>query len=450
MIKHGIVNGDDSAVHRLPSKILIAVASHIRDEESLVLATHVCQFWRLVLISSPCLWSRHRVTYKNALVLLERSKSVPISVDIGGHEILSEPVEKSLKEAASKLTALRATDGRSLDQILSQPLQILRSLAIISDHKSPSAIAWSNNPLSPPFYAPNLRKFHFEQRYHSPGGISSLEDGLLVLLRSYPLLEVISFCYKDERKTHETFTMTVPLPYLCSFTHQSPDDTISTGLFNRLSLPRTCHVAFTVTDTQMLCRHWIHHFPTLRDPTDVKVVKFALYPGMVRVTFIDCYGASISVNRLPPPNDPSYSSRVIGTLLESLGTAEIIQSVDALHFEHWRPIPSVDCPTLDLTESLRGLNNLKTLVFRQCDLLLFLRSHSPPQDWCPSVKRLDIYLPPRSTLEGKGSDGLKEMHTIAESRKMCGNPFTTITLSPQGAEELSEECRELVEQLRLC
>lgn len=452
-------NRQNPAVHRLPSDILIAVASHITDDESLIFATHVCHFWRSVLISSPCLWTR--ITSMNASIFLERSKSTPVSLDIRENFGLSEEAKESLKGITHRLTTLRTGNDRLLEEIITRPLPILRTLDIISPGWYPPPMTWATtDPRRPSFHAPNLTNFRFHHPVSlSPWAILQIEDCLLDLFRSHPLLEAVSVCYDDalgsvERTTHEVSTKAVSLPRLRSFTHQSLDRTISTGLLNRLSLPPACDVAFMLTNSSTLDEHCDPDPPTLPPYNpDVKVVKITFYPptqgpGMFRITFINCGDMSITFDRPPPPYRVSHSILAIASFLELFKRSEIARSINVLHFERCRFIPPVSYPFLDL--KLGDLKWLQTIIFRQCAMLFFLPTRSLPEAWCPYVDHLEICLPPPITWDATESDVLRVLHTIAAARKKVGNPFKIITLCSQGAEKLPEECGGWVEQLRGC
>ncbi|KAF9791041.1 hypothetical protein BJ322DRAFT_1208302, partial [Thelephora terrestris] len=71
-------------VNKLPPELLSRILEHRDCEEDLSASTHVCQYWRSTLTSSPSLWSHLVVESKRdvgrALTYLKRSKSAAIHV----------------------------------------------------------------------------------------------------------------------------------------------------------------------------------------------------------------------------------------------------------------------------------------------------------------------------------------------------------------------------------
>ena len=73
-------------VNKLPPEVLCRVLQHRNCGQDLVVATHVCRYWRSTLISSPALWTsfqfRSTDDVDRALAYLKRSKSVTIDIRI--------------------------------------------------------------------------------------------------------------------------------------------------------------------------------------------------------------------------------------------------------------------------------------------------------------------------------------------------------------------------------
>jgi len=96
--------------------MLVMVTSHLKDDASLVTATHVCHLWRTTLLSSPRLWSHLDFAKEEcALAFLERSKSAPLSVDLMSTEEPSEIVGEMLRKTAARVTMLRTEHSSFLE-----------------------------------------------------------------------------------------------------------------------------------------------------------------------------------------------------------------------------------------------------------------------------------------------------------------------------------------------
>lgn len=440
----------EPAVGRLPPEILIEVASYLKSEQ-LVPATHVCRFWRWTLISSPRLWAN--LAYANeqrALVFLERSKPFPVSVKL---EDPNKLPGESWGGIVHRMAALDAANVSYLNQLLIQPLPALRKLHLSTSWRFPFA----SHTL---FRAPNLTNFRFIYGLHSGPdirGLPKLEADLLDFLRGCPLLEVIFLHYNDylpdtgtngEFGTNRALTKAVSLR---SFSHKSPAQTLCLRLFNQLSLPPTCRVAFEVKDGSSRQKAWI---PTLRNPSyfsDVKVIefKFSLRFGSHAITFINSQDTRMLVHmRRRSRSTPSTSVSSIAKFLRFLESSEITRSVESLHFENCRDSSTPASP-LDLTKSLSMLGSLKTIVFRQCNSAFFLKPPPPPAVWCPRVENLEVHLAPLACSK-RIPVVLERVLHIAMSRKEYGIPLNTVTLYSRDVEGLLVVCGGLIEMLRSC
>ena len=68
-------------INKLPPEILSKIFEYHTHELPLVGATHVCRYWRSVLISSPSFWTCLQFRSVNrTLAYLERSKAAPIDI----------------------------------------------------------------------------------------------------------------------------------------------------------------------------------------------------------------------------------------------------------------------------------------------------------------------------------------------------------------------------------
>ena len=431
------------------------MASHLQDNESLIAATHVCHFWRWALISSPRLWSNLILGDESrAQVFLERSKFVPVSVEIRGKRRLPKTVREILKEIAERLTALRAEHISSLDELFIKPLPMLRNLDITTSGFP------SSNASRTLFHVHNLTSFVFTLR--SSGFVAPrLGDSLLKFLQSCPLLEVAFFDYCDleqdiESTIGEASTKAVSLPHLRSFTHESPLEMIPVGLFNRLSLQPTCNLAFTIRDKLFRsdANPWDDGFPILRDQSylsDIKMIKIAFDIEdedaiIVKVKLLNSKHTKISLKRLKTPRACPSLAEVVKGVLDFLGSTETAHSVEILRLEYCPLLPPEKYNVPELTRLLREFRRLETLVLWGYNPAYFLEGLIPPVASCHFLQKLVIY--PAHTPESAELQVLKSVRDCAVSRKDCGVPLKAVSLYLREAETLSHSI--LVGELKSC
>lgn len=398
------------------------------------------------------------------MVFLERSKSAAVCVDLTADSELSERVSESLMGITDRLIALRGAHLPFLDELLVQPLPMLRNLDVVTSGDLPSVGSLSTINLGRPlFHVPHLTHFCFKV-CHCLGSaaMTRMGDSLLDFLRSCPQLEVAYFGYGDPGTdigftTSETSTEVVSLPRLRSFTHESPVDTIYIGLFNRLSLPSTCEVEFTIRDLFFLEKPWNLGFPILRDSSylsDVKEVKIAFQARdsrstMVKTTFLNSKNMRISFNRLSITSTYSNTVWVTEKFLDFLGDSQVARSVETLHFDRCPALPHQGHFTPRLIKPLLKLGNLKTLVLWQCNPGFFLRNPYPPAPWCPRIEKL-VICPVLSTNLWEESDVSERVRDIAVLRQKHAAPLKTVTLCVRDPERLLSTCGGLIEELRSC
>ena len=432
-----------SVPQRLLPELLAMAASYL-DETSLIIATLVCRHWHEALISSPSLWSHP--TFKNekrGLVFMERSKSVPVSVDLdfSPGTVPTPEVVNSLGRNSNKIYALRAAHFPFLNEVLAQPFPILETLEIITSGTPGCTIE--------PSVAVNigrLTNFRFELILDMAASVPRLGDILLDFLRGCPQLEVAFFYYGDrngeiEFTADEESAQAVCLPCLRSFTHISAVEKIDTGLFDRLILPSTCDVAFTVTVLSP-CNYypWKSGFPTLiPDQSGVEVVKIWCHMSWDKKrstlghTFKNPKKAGISFNILSTDALFQFPSGEINKFLYFLIGSERANSVKVLSFDQCPT--STNLATLCFVESLKKFHNLRTLVLWQCNVRVFLGDPSSPTIWCPQVEKLVICPPlPTHFHDPTEFEVLKLVREMALSRACHGNPLRTLILYSQQAD----------------
>ena len=432
-------NGLTSTVHLIPPEIFKIIGSHL-DKKSFITTSHVCHFWRSALFSSPPLWSH--LTLKVDERTSEGPKSVPIFVDLDLNLGLSESVGQSLKERATSLQV--AVNVRSFEESL---VRLFPSEGTLPPVRFLAGAGANRLRLT------NLHLQLYEVDSESKF-IPMIGDILLDLLKLCPLLEVVFFDYGSldgdigfttEEGSKEA---TVSLPRLRSFTHQSPGCTIGLGLFNRLSLPLTCEVAFTIKDLTWTGGRWGCGFPVLHDPSYLaKCIEIVIYTrddglAVVQTTFLNSENKTISFNWLTPATRESSSPAGVIRILEFLGNCPMAKSVEILHFEN---LPYALWPSgPDLTIPLFKLPSLNSLELCECNPEPFLRNPDPPSVWCRHVKNLMIFLP----LTIDPLELLELVRDIAVSRRNHGIPLETVFLSFREVEDSwSQASQDLIEEL---
>ena len=463
------INHHDSTIHHLPPEVLAAVASHLDDKKSLIAATHVCHRWRSTFLSLPRLWSRVVFSdIQRALAFLERSKSVTVSVCLPGGNEPFPVVKESLKSIAGRLVGLKGAYNKFLGEFLTQPLPLLRDLDLFGPRSPPGRSLVPSLPSVrslttyaidyPPLRVKNLTNFHFKLPpclCISP----TFGGGLLEFLRSCPLLEVVHFCYGHKHRDigstiSGASTEMVSLPCLRSFTHDSFIDKVDMALFDRLSVPPTCDLAFAVVIRSRSPgnRPWAHAFPTPRNPSyisDVKTVKvIANFQDThnprptFRTEFFNSKNARISFNRTSDPHSTSTFIKLLN-FLESSG---ITHSVETLRLENLHEgLP------MNLPDRLTNFDNLKTLILWQCRPAPFLFT-PPPAMWCRTVQKLVVCLLPPTHPRGAWDEvaDLRRVRNLAAQRKKHGVPLGAVTTFSRDIKYLSQGSRREMEELKSC
>jgi len=436
-----MINHHESHTHRLPPEMLVAVASHLEYDTSLIAATHVCHLWRVTLLSSSRLWSHlDFANEERALAFLERSKSSPLSVDIVELEEPTEIVKESLKKVATRVTALWAAHDSFLDELLAQFMPELEALEIIDVFEPPpkkpthlpsltSLVISGFDPLQ--FRVPLLTSFHLT---HDPGS-DSMEWAAGILLdffRNCPLLEdVILSCdvYLDSSDG------VISLPLLRTFAHESLCDESQLRLFDHFSLPSTCRVVLVVNATK---RHYgprIPGLPTPRDSSylsDIRTVKIATHSdymgankdrSTLKIDLVNSTLRAISFGRILWSHEhPSALSRQgFLDIFENVETG----SVETLCFDHYPTITPYEALKVTPEYVAQGLfkfRNLKTLILVGCDIIPCLGGLSS----CPSVDTLVVHF--MYLADPFGSGVISKVEELAVSRKGTGTPLRVLTL----------------------
>ena len=211
--------------------------------------------------------------------------SIPISLPLNRRSLKG-------KAAARPRVSLRVNCNPSLYDLLTEECPPnLKSLDVVlpSEASFPfvRTLASANtSPDASPYF--HLKKFHFKLFSSTP--LPNLESHLLIFLQNCPHLQVIYLFYGDPEEVIELpTTLQAPeLPHLRSFTHESPNEVIPMGLFNRLDLPTDHEVAVTFTITDVSKKPWDRVFPVQIESSlsDFKIVKITVCPEFEGSTMV--------------------------------------------------------------------------------------------------------------------------------------------------------------------
>jgi hypothetical protein len=90
-----------SPINQLPPETLALIATFFAKERELTKATAVCQYWRTTLLSFPRLWCNVGGSSAEIEAYLERSKSVPVDVDLRDPELDTQLIVPHISRLAS-------------------------------------------------------------------------------------------------------------------------------------------------------------------------------------------------------------------------------------------------------------------------------------------------------------------------------------------------------------
>ena len=117
-----------SPINQLPPESLALIATFFAKERELTKATAVCQYWRTTLLSFPRLWCNVGGSSAEIEAYLERSKSVPIDVDLDDPELDTPLIVPHISRLASLTVRPRHLSYFSkCEEHLRSPIPALRS-----------------------------------------------------------------------------------------------------------------------------------------------------------------------------------------------------------------------------------------------------------------------------------------------------------------------------------
>ena len=503
------INCQKSSIYRLHPELLSAAASHLERESDLVRATHVSYHWRDTLHSNPSLWAHLGFEHiGRALAFLERSKSVPLYVNLTGNG-RTPPSVGPLLPHATRIVALGLVDRPDQKKLLSQPMPSLRRLEISDDfydedddsedndsenddeddddddddddppntpvdktvsRSLPSVISLAVHNIYPiPFHVPNLTCFKF--RYLHPMDDEAILESLLDFLHHCPLLEVLEVSYPED--SISTDDRVISLPNLHSYTQNMlPGRGVySLGVFHVLSLPIPCTVtlrSWTDSDAGLGAANII---PPLKNPrylAGVRRVKLSMALSgsnssvLGTLQLINDQGSRVCLEREMYVSVTYQRTSVQDLMDDSLkfGLLSCLKDLDTPSIEilcieadeSWDD----EAPAVDAVKEVPGrLGGVKTLVLshaavKPCLLALERDAGTENGQGFPQVQTLVVHS--RSSHDPSGIDVLRALLPVARRRKAASHPFKSVSVFLEDTTKLGGrkgEGEELVE-LRRC
>lgn len=126
------VKNSCAPINNIPPETLALVGTFLAKERDLINATAVCRHWRTILLSFPRLWCNPGGSLSELEAYLERSKSIPIEVNLSHPQLVA-----SIIPHTSRLVALAVDvdDLPGFDEVLEHlrdPIPTLRSLEVLT------------------------------------------------------------------------------------------------------------------------------------------------------------------------------------------------------------------------------------------------------------------------------------------------------------------------------
>ena len=117
-------------INRIPPETLSHTATFLVRERDLIDATAVCRHWRTILLSFPRLWRNAGGSFSELEAYLERSKSVPIEVDLSSPHLAPFIIPHTFRLVALTICVKDSSCVNQIAEHLRGPIPTLRSLDI--------------------------------------------------------------------------------------------------------------------------------------------------------------------------------------------------------------------------------------------------------------------------------------------------------------------------------
>jgi hypothetical protein len=122
-------------INKFPPETLALTATFLVKQRDLVNATAVCQQWRTILVSFPRLWQNPGGSSSELEAYLERSKSVPIEVNLSSPQLVISITPHTSRLVTLTLLVNDSTDFGRIATHLHYPIPTLRSLEILTRNR---------------------------------------------------------------------------------------------------------------------------------------------------------------------------------------------------------------------------------------------------------------------------------------------------------------------------
>jgi len=117
-------------INHIPQETLALAATFLAEERDLLNATAVCQHWRATLLSFPRLWRNPGGSTSELEAYLERSRVVPIEVDLSSPQLAVSIIPHTSRLAALTVHVVDSPGFEEITEHLHDPIPTLRSLEI--------------------------------------------------------------------------------------------------------------------------------------------------------------------------------------------------------------------------------------------------------------------------------------------------------------------------------
>ena len=117
-------------INKIPPETLALAATFLPTERDLIDATAVCQYWRATLLYFPRLWHNPGGFTSELEAYLERSKPIPIKVDLSSPRLAASIIPHTSRLAALTVHVMDSSGFEEITKHLHDPIPTLRSLEI--------------------------------------------------------------------------------------------------------------------------------------------------------------------------------------------------------------------------------------------------------------------------------------------------------------------------------